>query len=224
MPHKCIKAFTRLTRIAASGDTEGCVQIAGLCSGSGMGEISCANVIKMLPRVARGDVPSSVHAFSCDTDVAKAAHLKKIGCDLVFMDITKMGGDVANVHGSETGADITSCGILFCGFSCKDWSAFMSDATQTAEYIKTVLERFLEDPNAELPESPMGTTLPTLLGLLLYILRYRPPIVILENTPKVAIVLPTLSDIFLRLGYAFGSRPFDPQQFNVPNSRPCLSM
>jgi len=155
----------------------------------------------------------------------KVPHLQRLGYSPVFTDISKMGDDKAMVHGMDTRQPVPACALGYCGFSCKDWSSFISNAEDVAEHIIKVLEALLKDPQCKpSEEETFGTTLPTLLGLLSYIARKKPGIFILENTIKVERILAILKEIFAKMGYVFASRFLEPEMFKVPNSRLSLHL
>ena len=65
-----------------------------------------------------------------------------------------------------------------------------------------------------------GPTTPTLIGCLRYVASHRPSIVMLENVPKVRILLQALVDIVSCLGYHFVDSQLDSSDLGVPNARP----
>lgn len=149
----------------------------------------------------------------------KAKHLHHLGLTPVFTDICKLGDSKAMVHDEPTRKSVPSFSLGYCGFSCKDWASFISNAEEVAQNIIKQLEKWLEDPLGEPDKEIVGTTLPTLLAVLAYILRHKPSVFILENTGKVERILPILKDIFEKMGYVFSSRYLEPEFFKVPNSR-----
>ena len=153
----------------------------------------------MIGRLA--DLPKVDHAFSCENDVPKSKMLQRNGASIVYKDITAMGREAAYVHGSDALVAVKHCHVAVCGFSCKDWCAIVSYGDEMVEYIAQCLNIFSSDPDAELPEPPRkGSTFPTLMGLLRYMMRYKLAVVILENTMKVEEVLPMLSEMFDKMG------------------------
>ena len=90
---------------------------------------------------------------------------------------------------SKTYVDIPGCDVLTACFSCKDLSSFVKDRDDWACYINSYLRAFLQDPTGEMPTAPKGSTLPSLLGLIKYILVHRPSLILMENVMRVEAVI-----------------------------------
>jgi len=70
-PEEIKKAIECATKIATMFGDPDSFGVGGLCSGSGMGELSCESFMTMLDRVSEEAVPQPQHVLSCDNDSTK---------------------------------------------------------------------------------------------------------------------------------------------------------
>ena len=87
-------------------------------------------------------------------------------------------------------------------------------------YLLKVLTEFVQDPLSVDLASLEGTTAPTLLSTLLYVMMARPKLVMLENVSAVEVLLGLITRFLSHCQYSFRSTmDFDPSKFKVPNNR-----
>ena len=93
------------------------------------------------------------------------------------------------------------------------------------EYLLTTLRAFIEDPFVVDLASLEGTTAPTRLATLLYVMLARPKLLVLENVEAVEVLLELIKVFLRRLRYSFAATStFNPASFHVPNSRTIMYM
>jgi len=148
------------------------------------------------------------HAFSAEKDVTKQDFLRANfpDCPYIFMDVCHMGRQRAFDAISCTAQPIPGdLDLLMAGFSCKDLSMMNS-------YRKTLAE--------------MGTSGSTLRGVLDYIERYRPRMVLLENVWAIAKAnqigfrqVDLVMEGLRARGYASGYRLLNSCDYYVPQIR-----
>jgi len=140
------------------------LRIGTMCSGTDAPVL----VAKALERVLGSSGFCFEHVFSAEQDAVKQEFLRGNfpDCKLLFQDVCQLGRRRAYDTISRSAQPVPGeLDVLLAGFSCKDLSMMNS-------YRKTLAE--------------MGTSGSTLRGVLDYVERYRPRIVLLENVWAIA--------------------------------------
>ena len=155
----------------------------------------------MMLRVAGRCKPKPVVPFCCEPDVEKSKHLAKCGVKAIYKFIARMGQDKAEVHFAGGLQEVLGAEIVVCGFNCRDWSNMAKYSSEMITYITHCLKLLAENLTKDLPEPAQGSTLPTLIGLIKYILRQRPPVVVnWASTPQ---VFQAIRNMLLRVCFLF---------------------
>ena len=198
------------------------LSIASICTGSGMGEKCFHDMKTMLDRTGCHTITVKVE-FGCEIKEAKARWLVDGGfCHTVFKTAEAMGQDRAPVWFLPGLHEIPECSIMTGGFSCKDLSKLSKDESDMVLYVIDCLERFLKTGDClDKDGKPLkGTTLPTLMGIVKYLYKHRPDLVLLENVVGVIKIIHLLKLIVRAAGYIMTYIETCPTKMGVPNSRP----
>lgn len=181
------------------------LRLGTMCSGTD----SPILVARALERVLEGTPGLTFeHVFSAEQDACKQEFIKANfpSCPAIFQDVCQLGRKHAYEALSRKPQPVPGdLDLLLAGFSCKDLSMMNS-------YRKTLAE--------------MGTSGSTLCGVLAYVERYRPRIVLLENVWAIAkanslgfrqvdLVLEGLK----QRGYAAGYKLLNSCDYYVPQIR-----
>ena len=110
-----------------------------------------------------------------------------------------MGQVLADEWVSDKPQEVPATDFVTIGFSCKDMRKINANSKDMVGYILSILTSFDADVDhcdRRGDEKINGSTAPTLIGCLRYVASHRPSIVMLENVPKVRILLQAFVDIF----------------------------
>ena len=209
----------------------GVIRIGGLCSGSGLGSICIKTLVEQIVSFSTGgdglsEFPLTT-SFDCESDEAKAKRLMAIGTDVVFKNVEIMGQDEVEVWSlnaeKRSVASPPRCEILHAGASCKDFSSLNNSGVGVVSNINAMLALMTISSDAEIDESLLeGTSARTLRGVLMYIAKYRPAIVLLENVVQAKDMMDSLFAFLHKCGYETFIKEINPTTFGIPNNRPRL--
>ena len=212
-----------MEKVQKAGRCKQSVRFGSMCTGSGMGHESGQAFFGRARKLV--SLPPITHPFACESNGPIAKRRIRLGmADLVFKDICQMGQDTALEWSSEDFVQIPECDVLDLGFSCRDLSGMNTLVNEMTAYVIRTLTQFIKDPDAELPDLE-GTTIPTLLGALRYVLARRPAIVCMENVSNVMVIIDLLKAFFGGINYSFmWTGELDPTLFRIPMKRPRVYM
>ena len=183
------------------------LRVGTLCSGTD----SPVPALKKLSKALRGQI-NIEHTFSCEYDGRKRAWIQdnfgKLKC--LFADVKDLCTGVAlNYIAGET-VLVPAVDIVIAGFVCKSVSTENNARAQFANCINDVV----------------GKTGETFAGVMGYIRRYNPAVVICENVEGLVKRNggrePVINDVrasFINAGYAFHHKILDTRHYLLPQRR-----
>lgn len=180
-------------------------QVGTACSGTD-------SVVKVLEQLGRSSGWAFTHAFSCERDEAKQAWVQENFPEvpLIFPDICELHtGRALNIVTREV-CDIPAVDVFVAGFVCKSVST----------------ENLYRGSYGQCIADACGPTGETFEGVLRYVSRFHPKLVICENVSgllKRALAcdaqIHQVRKAFEKMGYAFAYKLVDARNFLVPQRR-----
>ena len=170
------------------------------------------SVVKVLEHLGRCSGWAFTHAFSCERDEAKQAWLRESFPDapLIFPDICELHtGRALNIVTREV-CDIPAVDVFVAGFVCKSVS---TENAKRGSYGQCIADA-------------RGQTGETFEGVLGYVRRFRPKLVICENVSGLLkrslgcdAQIHQVRKAFEEEGYVFAYKLVDARNFLVPQRR-----
>ncbi|KAL7410274.1 hypothetical protein BDY24DRAFT_400679 [Mrakia frigida] len=173
------------------------IKVATMCSGTESPLLALGLVSRALKAQTGVDLQID-HGFSCEIEPYKQAYIERnFAPPILFADVTELGDLTAhNAYGAKIPVPIDNYTILVAGTSCVDFS----NLNKTKKKI-----------------DDKGESGRTWMGMLRWVMRARPMIVILENVGSAP--WDQMVDAFERIGYAAESTKFDTKNYYIPHTR-----
>ena len=170
------------------------------------------SVVKVLEHLGRSSGWTFTHAFSCECDEAKQEWVQENfpEAPLIFPDICELHtGRALNIVTREV-SDIPAVDVFVAGFVCKSVS---TENAYRGSYSQCIA-------------GARGPTGETFAGVLGYVRRFRPKLVICENVSGLLkraqgcdAQIYQVRKAFEEVGYAFAYKQVDARNFLVPQRR-----
>lgn len=163
------------------------LRVATMCSGTEAPLLALEMISQALSTKHDGLKIDVEHVFSCEIEPWKQAYIERnFSPPILFRDIREMGADEAT---TAYGARVKVPGgvdVLVAGTSCVDNSALNNSKTKKLEFGNEMVARKkaeqLRDMGAhQLANSAMGESGQTFFGMLAWVAKHKPTLVILEN-------------------------------------------
>ena len=153
-----------------------------------------------------GDKIRVKHVMVCEVDEKKQKWIDSIAAfdnATKVPNVTLFGNARCQDWCSKTMKDLdVPSEFADAEFSCKDLSSLSERQSAMIPYIVKALMDVDRSTMRMPPDFEMeGSTLPTLLGVMRYLLINRPALVFLENVAQCRSIWPQLLDLFHHLGY-----------------------
>ena len=183
------------------------LRLGTLCSGTDAPAAVCRALCAALPGVLEVE-----HCFSCENSAKKRAWILQNFREVphIFGDVRELCNDVAFDYVSNEFVLVPSVDIVVAGFVCKSVSAENNKRHLFSDCIRDV----------------SGSTGETFKGVMDYVRRFRPLLVICENVAGLVKrnhgASPVINDVaqeFATCGYAFGYRLLDTRDYLLPQRR-----
>ena len=183
------------------------LRMGTLCSGTD----SPVPVLKQLSKALRGKL-NIEHTFSCECDARKRAWIRDNFGKFkhLFGDVKELCSDEAHNYITETNTPVPAVDIVIAGFVCKSVS---SENNERGKYSNCI-------------NDAVGKTGETFKGVMDYVRRYNPPVVICENVEGLVKRNegrePVINDVrasFINAGYAFDHKVLDTRHYLLPQRR-----
>ncbi|CAK5267738.1 unnamed protein product, partial [Mycena citricolor] len=137
------------------------------------------------------------HVFSCEIEPFKQAYIERnFHPPLLFRDVCELGGDEAHTAYGALKPVPGNVDLLVAGTSCVDYSNLNNEK---------------QDIDAK------GESGQTFRGMMSWVKRHRPPLVILENVCSAP--WPRVEEEFEKIGYAARFARFDTKQYYIAHTR-----
>lgn len=231
-------AAARCVKAMMLASPSGSLRVGSICTGSGAAEVAVGHFPGLLLRLlgveecpwGDGSVRCTTNEFGCELDKRKADWLKtNLGLSPIFANAALMGCKAAEDLVSGDMMDIPSCDLLSAGFSCKDLSSLSANKQDRFDSIvaeiRSCLTASLPEIHEKIKDKQAGTTALTLGGVLRYIDKHRPPMLILENVLDFEKIVEMVQDLLGGLGYLTSWVTTTPwKTVGIPQSRPRIYM
>ena len=198
------------------------------CSGSGILEKGCGYFMDAMMEVASMEtIPGGVleFGFCCDNNEAVQRWLRDhFPGATVFKNIEDLGMEFAR-DVDDSLQRVQDCDILVVGFSCKDFSSLN---VNTKHHKDAVKKAFAKHKDKDEHDEPGSDSAETLLGVMKYIEKKRPAVVMLENVPQFdardSSNWKALTEYADRIGYKADKWLLDTRDYFLPQARRRLYM
>jgi site-specific DNA-cytosine methylase len=198
----------KLLRAARAAAKEGRpLKVGTMCSGTD----SPVAVLKGLAKALGGKFPIE-HTFSCEFDGKKREWIKDNfpSLKMLFGDVLDLRTGTAFNYITNQDTSVPKVDIVIAGFVCKSVSSENNDREKFANCIKEAI----------------GKTGETFDGVMGYVTKYRPRIVVCENVTGLVKknrgaepVIEHVKASFNKVGYAFAHRVLDSRNYLLPQRR-----
>ncbi|EJT96648.1 hypothetical protein DACRYDRAFT_119990 [Dacryopinax primogenitus] len=191
-----LKRFPDFERVLEFFQTKEALNVATMCSGTE----SPLLALKMIDNACFdlfGIHLRTNHIFSCEIVDYKQAYIERnFQPKILFRDVCELGNEMATTaYGSQKKVPL-NCNILIAGTSCVDYSA-------------------LNNKQQKITDN--GESGRTFRGMMGYVRRARPAIILLENVCKAP--WDQIVKYFKEEGYAATFTRFDTKDFYIPHTR-----
>ena len=207
------------------------LRVATMCSGTEAPLLALDMISNALEKQHDGLRFEVEHLFSCEIEPWKQAYIERnFSPPILFRDIRELGADEATTcYGAKVpvpgGVD-----LLVAGTSCTDNSALNPSRTKKTNFGKEMKEvmamkkaKELKVKGAhELANSKMGESGQTFFGMLAWVARHKPPIIILENVSKALWEL--MRQMLILEGYHAEFMRLDTKAYYIPHTRTRIYM
>lgn len=187
--------------------TGGTLRVGTMCSGTD----SPVAVMKALQEVMDNKIDIE-HTFSCEFDPKKQQWIKDNfpSLELLFGDITELQTGKATNYKTNKVVDVPPVDIVVAGFVCKSVSL---ENNEREKYSNCIMQS-------------TGATGITFDGMMGYVKRYHPSLVICENVKGLTTrnkgqepVVMDVKRVFGKAGYAFDYKVLDSRDYLLPQRR-----
>ncbi|WVQ80273.1 hypothetical protein IAT38_002378 [Cryptococcus sp. DSM 104549] len=172
------------------------LRVATMCSGT-ESPLLALNMIAKAIKAQHGLTLSFDHVFSCEIEPFKQAYIERnFQPPILFRDVTELGGDAAHTAYGSVVEVPGNVDVLVAGTSCVDYSN-LNNAQQSI------------DANGESGR--------TFRGMIDWVKKHKPPVVILENVCSAPWDKVELK--FHDIGYDASYTRLDTKEFYIPHTR-----
>jgi site-specific DNA-cytosine methylase len=216
-----VSRFPEIAEFAA--EVKRPLRVATMCSGTEAPLLALEMVSQALQTQHDGLSLEVEHIFSCEIEPWKQAYIERnFGPPILFRDIRELGSEEAT---TAYGARVKVPGeidILIAGTSCVDNSALNPTKIKRTEFgdemvARKKAEQLRKMDMQTLSNSKMGESGQTFFGMMSWVQKHKPTVVILENVVNALWEL--MRQQFILEGYHAEFVRLDTKHYYIPHTR-----